>query len=184
MLAYLWAALIGSLPAVAIVMAMGAGAIVLARVANEQALYLLGVLLIIGGLALLVAAGKDALRALLLWRKLGCTDEALEDWHTASREKNGIRLGRRFLFYKGACIEYGGICAMFPEREVRYRAQGLSTSYAILYMETENSSKPFPLLRLEIARQSSPEQIDTLFNRIMKTVAERNAHVRLCKPDL
>ncbi|MBQ7849664.1 MAG: hypothetical protein IJ343_08100 [Clostridia bacterium] len=182
MLSYLREKLGRILPCAMLMLALGGVCVVIAVAAEEPLMYAVAAADVLIGLFLLALTGRNALRDILLWRRLGCVEEALTDFRTAAREEGGVRLGRRFLFYNAGCAEYASIRAMYEGRDTMYHTNGEFTRYAVLYIET--AGKPQPILQLNITRLPSEAWVDAVISRIMGAVAEKNPQVILRRPNL
>ena len=182
MLAYLREKLGRILPYAALMLALGVVCVVIARAADEPLMYVLAAADMLIGLFLLALTGRNALRDILLWRRLGCVKEALEDRRTAVREEGGVLLGKRFLFFNAGCAEYSSIRAMYEGRDTMYHTNGKHTNYAVLSIETDGKIRP--ILQLNITALPSEGWVDAVVSRIMGAVAERNPQVILRRPNL
>lgn len=182
MLSYLREKLGRILPYAALMLALGVVCVVIARAADEPLMYVLAAADVLTGLLLLALMSRNALRDILLWKRLGCVEEALTDWRTAAREEGSVRLGQRFLFYNAGCAEYSSIRAMYEGRETMYHTNGEFTRYAVLYIET--TGKPRPVLQLNITKLPSEAWVDAVISRIMDAVAAKNPQVILRRPSL
>lgn len=89
MLSYLREKLARILPYAALMLVLGGACVVIALAAEEPLMYVLAAADMLIGLFLLALTGRNALRDILLWRRLGCVEEALEDRRTAVREEDG-----------------------------------------------------------------------------------------------